>query len=195
MFKMEMEGMGELSKQIVGDKTGYSTNQGQRKDLTPEEFAEKKATISTFDELKLMNKADLVLDGIEPVNGSDAYIIVNGKSKLFYDVKSGLKVMTSTSLERNGQKMTTSMSFGDYKEVKGVKVPYNIVTVSYTHLDVYKRQAQLSPKAALPCAIAIWNRVGSALIWAGVASVMPAAWTARCAFSSAISELISARLA
>jgi len=127
LFKMEMEGMGELSKQIVGDKTGYSMNQGQRKDLTPEEFAEKKATISTFDELKLMNKTDLVLDGIEPVNGSDAYIIVNGKSKLFYDVKSGLKVMTSTSLERNGQKMTTSMSFGDYKEVKGVKVPYSIV--------------------------------------------------------------------
>ena len=38
-----------------------------------------------------MKKTDLVLDGIEPFNGSDAYVIKNGKSTLYYDVKSGLK--------------------------------------------------------------------------------------------------------
>ena len=49
-FKLELVGMMELSKQVVGDKTGYSAAQGQKKDLTPEEFAEKKATATTFEE-------------------------------------------------------------------------------------------------------------------------------------------------
>lgn len=127
LFKLELVGMMELSKQVIGDKSGYTAAQGQKKDLTPEEFAEKKATVSTFEELLLANKADVTLDGIEPVNGSDAYAIKNGKTTLYYDVKTGLKLMTSTATERNGQKMTSTITYGDYKDVKGIKVPFNIV--------------------------------------------------------------------
>jgi predicted Zn-dependent peptidase len=125
--KMELVGMMELSKQVIGDKAGYSSSQGQKKDLTPEEFADKKATATTFEELLLSKKSDVTLDGIEPVNGSDAYAIKNGKTTLYYDVKSGLKVMSSTTTERNGQKMTSTISYTDYRDVKGVKIPYNIV--------------------------------------------------------------------
>ena len=75
-----MEGMGELTKQVINTKGGYSVNQGQRKELTAEELAEKKASATTFEELLLVNKTDLVLDGIEPMNGSDAYAIKNGKT-------------------------------------------------------------------------------------------------------------------
>jgi outer membrane lipoprotein-sorting protein len=117
----------ELNKQVIGDTSGYSAAQGQKKDLTPEEFAEKKATATTFEELLLSKKADVTLDGIEPINGSDAYAIKNGKSTLYYDVKTGLKVMSSTTAERNGQKMTSTISYTDYKEVKGIKIPHNIV--------------------------------------------------------------------
>jgi len=127
LFKLELVGMMELSKQVIGDKSGYTAAQGQKKDLTPEEFAEKKATVSTFEELLLANKADVTLDGIEPVNGSDAYAIKNGKTTLYYDVKTGLKLMTSTTTERNGQKMTSTITYSDYKDVKGIKVPFNIV--------------------------------------------------------------------
>lgn len=126
-FKMELVGMMELSKQVIGDKSGYIAAQGQRKDLTPEEFAEKKATATTFEELVLANKADVTLDGIEPVNGVDAYVVKNGKSNLYYDVKTGLKLMSSTTSERNGQKMTSTVTYGDYKDVKGIKVPFTIV--------------------------------------------------------------------
>jgi len=126
-FKLELVGMMELSKQVIGDKSGYSAAQGQKKDLTPEEFAEKKATATTFEELLLSKKADVTLDGIEPINGSDAYAIKNGKTTLYYDVKTGLKVLTSTTAERNGQKMTSTITYSDYKDVKGIKVPYMIV--------------------------------------------------------------------
>lgn len=127
LFKLELVGMMELSKQVIGDKSGYIAAQGQKKDLTPEEFAEKKATATTFEELVLANKSDVTLDGIEPVNGVDAYVVKNGKSNLYYDVKTGLKLMTSTTSERNGQKMTSTVTYGDYKDVKGIKVPFTIV--------------------------------------------------------------------
>jgi hypothetical protein len=126
-FKLELVGMMELSKQIIGDKSGYTAAQGQKKDLTPEEFAEKKAIATTFEELLLSKKADVTLDGIEPINGSDAYAIKNGKTTLYYDVKTGLKVLTSTTAERNGQKMTSTIAYSDYKDVKGIKIPFNIV--------------------------------------------------------------------
>jgi predicted Zn-dependent peptidase len=125
--KLELVGMMELNKQVIGYTSGYSAAQGQKKDLTPEEFAEKKATATTFEELLLSKKADVTLDGIEPINGSDAYAIKNGKSILYYDVKTGLKVMSSSTSERNGQKMTSTISFTDYKDVKGIKIPHNIV--------------------------------------------------------------------
>ena len=121
-----MEGMGELSKQVVNSKGGYMVQQGQRKEMTAEEIAEQKATAGTFDELGLLKQTNLVLDGIEPYNGSDAYIVIDGKTSYYYDVASGLKVAESKNVEKGDKKMTVTTNFGDYKEVKGVKVPYTI---------------------------------------------------------------------
>lgn len=135
LFSIEMEGMGELSKQVINEKGGYGVNQGQRKDLTPEEYAEKKATATTFDEIGLLKKTDLVLDGIEPINGNDAYAIKNGKTTLYYDVKSGLKVMESKLVERGDKKMTVTTNFLDYRDVKGVKIAYEIIINQGIELD------------------------------------------------------------
>jgi predicted Zn-dependent peptidase len=136
LSKLELVGMMELSKQVIGDKSGYLATQGQKKDFTPEEFAEKKANASTFEELLLANKADVALDGIEPINGADAYAIKNGKTTLYYDVKTGLKLMSATTSERNGQKMTSTITYGDYKDVKGVKIPYSIVMSQGRDIDI-----------------------------------------------------------
>ncbi len=136
LFKMELVGMMEISKQVIGDKSGYASNQGQRKDFTPEEFAEKKLTATTFEELTLANNKDVILDGIETMNGNDVYVVKNGKSTLFYDVKTGLKSSSSSSSEKNGQKMTSSVTYNDYKEVKGVKIPHNIIMSQGRDLDI-----------------------------------------------------------
>jgi len=77
--------------------------------------------------LLLSKKADVTLDGIEPINGSDAYAIKNGKTTLYYDVKTGLKVLTSTTAERNGQKMTSTVTYNDYKDYQGIKFAYTVV--------------------------------------------------------------------
>ncbi|WP_297508155.1 pitrilysin family protein [Flavobacterium sp.] len=127
MSKLELTGMMELSKQVIADKSGYNSGQGQKKELSAEEFAEKKAIAGTFEELALVKKSDVVLDGIEPFNGADAYAVKNGKTTYYYDVKTGLRLGSSTTQERNGQKSTQSILYSDYKEVKGIKVPYIIV--------------------------------------------------------------------
>lgn len=127
LMKLELTGMMELSKQVIGDKSGYSAGQGQKKEMTAEEFAEKKALAGTFEELGLAKKTDVVLDGIEPFNGVDAYALKSGKTIYYYDVKTGLRVGSTTTQERNGQQMTSSILLSDYKDVKGVKVPYIIV--------------------------------------------------------------------
>ena len=72
----------------------------------------------------------------QQINGSDAYAIKNGKTTLYYDVKTGLKVMSSTTTEKNGQKMTSTISFNDYKEVKGIKIPYVIVMSQGREIEI-----------------------------------------------------------
>ena len=122
---IEMKAMGmTMMKQVVNEKGAYVTQQGQRKDLDGDKLAEVKASAMPFDELKLSQKADVTLDGIESFNGSDAYVIKNGKSTLYYDVTSGLKIGKAVVQEANGQKMTQITNFGDYKEVKGIKFPF-----------------------------------------------------------------------
>ena len=121
----EIKAMGmSMMKQVVNEKGAYIVQQGQRKDLTGEELADMKAGANPFDELVLSKKASLVLDGIEAVNGNDAYVIKDGKATLYYDVKSGLKVAESKIMEQGGQPLTQTTSYGDYREVKGIKFPY-----------------------------------------------------------------------
>ncbi len=143
-LKIEMEGMGELTKQVINTKGGYSVNQGQRKELTAEELAEKKASATTFEELLLVNKTDLVLDGIEPMNGSDAYAIKNGKSTLYYDVKTGLKIAETKLVEKGDKKMTVSTNYTDYREVKGVKVPFEIIINQGMELDFKMSEVKIN---------------------------------------------------
>ncbi len=126
IVSVEMGGM-SLSKQVINDKTAYSINQGVRKDYIGDELAEKKATTFTFEELKLVKKAEIVLSGIEPVNGQDAYVIKAGKTVLFYDVKTGFKVAETKTVEAQGKTMNITTNYGDYKDVKGVKVPYEMI--------------------------------------------------------------------
>ncbi len=128
---VEMKAMGmTMMKQVVNEKGAYVTQQGQRKDLDGEKLAETKATAIPFNELQMVQKTDITLDGIESFNGADAYVIKNGKTTLYYDVTSGLKIGKAVVQEANGQKMTQISSFGDYKEVKGIKFPFK-TTLSF----------------------------------------------------------------
>jgi zinc protease len=122
---VEMKAMGmTMMKQVVNDKMAYMTQQGQRKDFTGDDLKEMQAATGTFKELKLLNNKEVVLSGIETINGKDAYALKVGKVTYFYDVVDGVKVAESKELEQAGQKMTQTTYFEDYKDVKGIKFPY-----------------------------------------------------------------------
>lgn len=125
-----------LMKQVVNEKGAYVEQQGQRKNLEGEDLAEMKANAAPFEELKLVKRTDLKVEGIEPINGSDAYVIKDGKTKYYYDVKSGLKTAESKVREQGGKSVEQITNFNDYKEVKGVKVPFNLVQNVGFELDI-----------------------------------------------------------
>jgi zinc protease len=123
----EMKAMGmSFMKQVVNEKGAYVTQQGQRKDLDGEKLAEAKESAMPFPELTMGAKATVTLEGIESFNGSEAYVIKDGKTTHYFDVNSGLKLGKSVVQEANGQKMTQITNYGDYKDVKGIKVPYKV---------------------------------------------------------------------
>ena len=137
--KMMVEiAMGTMSmmKQVVNEKEGYASQQGQKMKLEGDVLAKAKAGAVPFEELTFATKTDLVLTGIEPVNGSDAYAVKNGDATLYYDVKTGLKIADSETQDQGGKKVTMMTYYNDYRVVKGLKVPFNIIKNVGIELDI-----------------------------------------------------------
>ena len=121
----EIKVMGmSMMKQVVNEKGAYIIQQGQKKELSGDRLAETKLSAIPFDELDLRNKPTIVLEGIEVYNDADTYVIKDGTAKYFYDVKSGLKVAEMKSMDVNGQLISQTSNFSDYREVGGIKIPH-----------------------------------------------------------------------
>ena len=137
--KMMVElAMGTMSlmKQVVNEKEGYASQQGQKMKLEGEALAKAKAGAVPFEELTFATRTDLVLTGIEPINGSDAYALKNGDATLYYDVKTGLKIADSDTQDQGGKKVTMMTYYNDYREVNGLKFPFNIIKNVGIELDI-----------------------------------------------------------
>ena len=124
-----MKGM-SMMKQIIGDKSGYQSQQGQKKNIEGAELVKEKKEAIPFIELNLLTDKSIVLTGIETINGQDAYVIQANASRYFYDVKTGLRIAAENEAGEGAQKRKVMTSFADYVDVKGVKFPYK------TTLDV-----------------------------------------------------------
>ncbi len=120
-----MSVMGQNMSRVYNGKTGYQAGQGQKMDMEADDIAEMKIYAFPFPELKLREDSSVKLKGIESINGSDAYALTQGDRTMYYDVASGLKVATSQTVEGpGGQSMVVMTPHSDYREVKGIKVPY-----------------------------------------------------------------------
>ena len=130
--------MGPMSmmKQVINETSGYIVQQGQRMDLTGEPLAQMKKSAVLFEETTLASTAGVTLNGIETINGKEAYVIKNGATKLYYDVTTGLKLADAKTMEQGGQSITQTTNYNDYRAVKGVKVPYNIIQNVGIELDI-----------------------------------------------------------
>ena len=134
--ELSMAGMGSIMKQVVNGNTAYTMQQGQKKVLEGDELAKMKENAILFNETLLATKSGVTISGIEPIDGSDAYAVVDGDTTYYFDVKSGLKTAEATTDEKSGQKMTRVTNFKDYRVVKGVKVPFNTIMNVGFELDI-----------------------------------------------------------
>lgn len=127
-FSMVINAMGmEVMKQTSdGTKVQMTSMQGGRTLEGPDAQALIAAT-TIFPEMHYAeNGVKSELAGTEPVNGKDAYKIVNTLGTAtwtdFYDVATGLKVQSITKTPQGTQ--TSILS--DYKDVDGIKFPMTL---------------------------------------------------------------------
>ncbi|MBU8881854.1 insulinase family protein [Kaistella sp. DKR-2] len=126
-MKMEMKMMGNTLQKIVFDgKKGFMEAQGQKNPLPEDAKKELTASPELFPELNFSTSADHKLSGIEKFGNEDAYVVKGGKNTYYYSVKTGLK-LGETKMQKGPQgEMAVPTTFGDYKDVSGVKLPYKI---------------------------------------------------------------------
>lgn len=135
LVEISMEGI-SMMKQVITPKGAYVIEQGQRKDFEGDELAEMQASATPFEEILLLKKTESTIERIETINGSDTYAIQNGKNTYFYDTKTGLKLAESKIIDQDKETIIATTNFNNYKEVKNVKIPFNIIQNIGIELDI-----------------------------------------------------------
>ncbi|MBK9981602.1 MAG: insulinase family protein [Saprospiraceae bacterium] len=135
-FHMSLTAPGmNLMKQIYDGEKGQMENMGQKSPVEGEDLVSMKEQAVLFPE-RFFGEAGykLELKGIEDVNGKPAYKLAvtaptGAKSTEFFDKETFLKIKEVQSNEVQGQTVTTTNEYGDYKTVDGITIPYT-VTIS-----------------------------------------------------------------
>ena len=144
MVELSMEGMGSLMKQVISGNEGYIVQQGQKKVLEGEELSKMKESAILFNETLLATKTGVTISSIEQMNGSDAYAVLDGNTTHYFDVKTGLKIAEALDDNQGGEKVVRVTTLNDYRDVKGVKVPFNIIMNVGFELDIKMNDVKIN---------------------------------------------------
>lgn len=126
-----VSGMTMMSSVSNGSDASVS-QMGNKAPLDDKTKEEQIITSALFSELGLKELgATLELSSVETIDGKDAYGIEvtlskGGKYTVFFDAESGLKVRYLKVMDTPQGQMTQAVDYGDYKEVEGVKFPYQL---------------------------------------------------------------------
>ncbi len=125
-------GGNEMSRQMYNNGEAAMSQMGNSMTVNEEIKANLKAEAYVVSELGFMdNEYELELQGVEKVDGKDAYAVAitdptGNTSVSYYDVETALKVQSSRTVQSPQGEMTMSTSIGDYKEVDGIMFPHSI---------------------------------------------------------------------
>lgn len=127
---IEMQGMTVQKVAFDGTTMRVSGMQGSQEVTDENELASLKESAGVCPEANyIANGYTLTVTGIEPVNGSDAYVMTvtkdDSSSVEYYDVASGLKVRMMQTEESPMGEMQVFTDYADYREVDGVKFPFS----------------------------------------------------------------------
>ncbi|MGA0828365.1 MAG: M16 family metallopeptidase [Flavobacteriaceae bacterium] len=127
-FTQEMKMMGNvMQRTVITETEAFMEAQGQKiplDDTQKKTVAEDAALVSEL--LWLTNpNAEMSLTGIELVDDRPTYAVKVSENRVaYYDTETGLKLKQVTTQEMQGQTISQSTSFGDYKEVSGLLIPH-----------------------------------------------------------------------
>jgi hypothetical protein len=112
---------------------GWEDNpQAGLRDITGSELAAMKRDADFYGPIKLKDLyPKMTVKGKESVNGHDAYVIEatppdGAADTLYFGTDSGLLVRTQRETEGPNGKVTVDVTFEDYREVDGIKLPFVI---------------------------------------------------------------------
>lgn len=124
-MSVEQKMMGAvMSKQVITPSEGFVLSQGQKMPIEGVALKEAQSAAEPFVELSYKGNNDAKITGVESINGKDAIGVKLGNTTNYYDLDSGLKLATISTMEMGGQSMTQTVYLSDYKEVKGIKFPF-----------------------------------------------------------------------
>lgn len=129
----EVSAGGQVFQKTVSDgKDVATTTMGQKEPIDEKAKEAKLFDAAMFKELEYPTyKVTAMLKAVENVDGKEAYVVEytlphGEKSSDYYDKESGLKIQ-SVSIQKGPQgEAAVATKYGDYKEVKGVKVPHSL---------------------------------------------------------------------
>lgn len=127
----------ELSKQVYNGEEGYVAQMGQAIDVdsaTLEELKSQAAIIPEEEYISGMG-TKVVLKSVEEVDGVQVYKLTvqndaeeTAAKTLYFDATSGLKVREVSTNNQQGQEVSITQEFKDYKVVNGIMVPHTVIT-------------------------------------------------------------------
>lgn len=129
--KLEGQGM-VFQKSFYNGKTGFSFNmQTGKTELTAEELVSKSKSNGIIPEMNFVkNGLTHELVGIENMNGSDYYVMktIDGKNESYdyFNKATFMKEQTINITTREGETVESTITYGDYKEVGGMKFAHTI---------------------------------------------------------------------
>jgi predicted Zn-dependent peptidase len=129
--KLEGQGM-VFQKSFYNGKKGFTFNmQTGKTELTAEELSSKAKSNGIIPEMNFVkNGLEHELTGIENINGVDYYVLktVDGKNESFdyFNKSTFMKEKTINIMNRDGETMESTISYGDFKEVNGMKFAHSI---------------------------------------------------------------------
>ncbi|MDA9774319.1 insulinase family protein [Saprospiraceae bacterium] len=131
MFMQEIKsGSMVMQKQVFDGKTLDASGMAGSQRITEGDMIEK----AKVDALPVKQAAymtagfDMKLDGIDKVDGKSHYVVLikkpTGESvSEYYNIKTGLLTKSVETMEAQGQSMTMTTNYTDYKEVNGIMFP------------------------------------------------------------------------
>ena len=150
-FSMTMFMMGNIiSQQVFDGEKGYMTQMGQKRPLEGTILEKMKSSSFPFVENGYLSNAKLLK--IEPIDEKDVYVVkIGNDTTVFYDVVTGLKVSESiTQKAPNGQDVTQTVKYQDYKEVAGIKFPHTIkMTLGPQQIDFLVKELKVNEGVTL----------------------------------------------